>query len=378
MKRQFGQFFTTNADFILQGFERYVRGKEVADPFAGERDLMMWAKRNGAKKVMGFDCDRRYSNEKTVLHRDSINAPQKYKFVCANPPYLHKNKADTATKRGFFSGIHARFEDLYQVSIFSMLDSDEGILIVPLNFLCAENAAKIRDLFFEKFNIVKLNVFSEQVFDDTTYNVISFYFRRKKKNDRKNKVSATIFPQKRRMQFTLEKRFDWQWGGEFIQRIRNAENRLGIFRFTENHLRPGGQKIEVALQNIKDKKTLYVSGNVKNILERNVLFLRAIDSKHGKKIQLEDIRHYGVMGLIGKSTSRTMAHLIFDNEVSIEQQKELMEKFNTGLDRAREEFSSFFLTNFRDNNRKRMSFDTAYKFLNYLYEEKNQRQRTLF
>jgi len=47
------------------------------------------------------------------------------------------------------------------------------------------------------------------------------------------------------------------------------------------------------------------------LLEKNILFLRAIDSKNGKKIQLEDIRKYKISGLVGKNTSRNMAHLIF-------------------------------------------------------------------
>jgi len=182
MKRQFGQFFTTNSDYILQGFEGFMKNKEVTDPFAGNQDLIKWVRKNGCKKAVGFDCDKKYVDDKNVFNNDSINSPQKYKFVCTNPPYLHKNKADQKTKERFFFGTHSSFEDLYQVSIFSILNCDEGILIVPLNFLCAENSQKIRNLFFDKFEIAKLNIFSERVFEDTTYNVISFYFRRKKEN----------------------------------------------------------------------------------------------------------------------------------------------------------------------------------------------------
>ena len=44
--------------------------------------------------------------------------------------------------------------------------------------------------------------------------------------------------------------------------------------------------MEIALQNIKDKKMLKISDDIKNLLENNVLFLRAIDSKNGKKFSL--------------------------------------------------------------------------------------------
>ena len=378
MKRQFGQFFTTNSDYILQGFEGFMKNKEVTDPFAGNQDLIKWVRKNGCQKAVGFDCDKKYVDDKNVFNNDSINSPQKYKFVCTNPPYLHKNKADQKTKERFFFGTHSSFEDLYQVSIFSILNCDEGILIVPLNFLCAENSQKIRNLFFDKFEVAKLNIFSERVFEDTTYNVISFYFIRKKENLEKNRIPATIFPEKKKIDFTIERRYNWQFGGDFINRIKNTENHLGIFRLTEDYLRSGEYEVELAFQNIKDKKPLRISKDIKKLIEKNVLFLRAIDSKNGKKIQLEDIRKYGVVGLVGKNTSRNMAHLIFKEEIPINDQIELMELFNEELNRGRSKYLSFFLTNFRDNNRKRISFELAYKLLNYIYDEKNSKQPALF
>jgi hypothetical protein len=378
MKKQFGQFFTTNSDYILQGLERFVKNKEIIDPFAGNQDLIKWVRKNGCKKVIGFELSKKYVDNKKVFYNDSINFPQKYKFVCTNPPYLHKNKTNKETKERFFSGTRSCFEDLYQVSIFSILNCEEGILIVPLNFLCAENSQKIRNLFFNKFEIIKLNIFSKQVFEDTTYNVISFYFRRKKDNSEKIKIPATIFPENKQITFIIERKYNWQFGGDFISRIKNTQNHLGIFRLTEDYLKSGEYKVELAFQNIKDKKPLHISKNIKKLIENNILFLRAIDSKNGKKIQLEDIRQYGIAGLVGKNTSRNMAHLIFKEEIPINDQIELMKRFNEELNYGRNKYFSFFLTNFRDNNRKRISFEFAYKFLNYIYDEKNSKQPVLF
>src|SRR3989339_1830536 len=378
MKKQLGQFFTTKADAVLLGFENFVKNKYVVDPFAGNKDLINWAKKNNCKEVVGFDYDKNYIDNKEVFLNDSINQAQKYRFVCTNPPYLHKNKADKTTKDKFFNGFNSKFEDLYQISINSVLNSEEGILIVPLNFLCAENSKKIRDLFFDKFEIIKLNIFSSQIFKDTTYNVVSFYFKEKKDDSSKNKISATIFPDNKNITFTIQKEFNWQLGGDFINRIKNTKNYLGIFRLTEDYLKSGEYEVELAFQNIKDKKPLRISKDIKKLIERNILFLRAIDSKNGKKIQLEDIRKYGVAGLVGKNTSRNMAHLIFKEEISINDQIELMECFNEELNRGRSKYLSFFLTNFRDNNRKRISFEFAYKFLNYIYDEKNSKQPALF
>jgi methylase of polypeptide subunit release factors len=377
MKKQFGQFFTTNSDYILQGFEKFLKNKEIIDPFAGNQDLIKWTQKNNCKKVVGFDCDKKYVDDRKVFFNDSIKSPKKYKFICTNPPYLHKNKADKTTKEKFFTGVHSYFEDLYQISIFSILNCEEGILIVPLNFLSAENSKKIRDLFFEKFEIVKLNIFSEQVFEDTTYNVISFYFKKKKYYIEKNKVIAMILPEKKQISFIIEKKFGWQFGGNFLNKIKSAKNYLGVFRLTENFLQSGEYEIEMALQNIKDKRDYSVNQSIKKILEKNILFLRAIDSKNGKKIQLEDIRKYNISGLVGKSSSRNMAHLIFEQKISIKEQEILIEEFNQELNKNRQKYFSFFLTNFRDNNRKRISFDFVYKFLNYLYQEKHAKQPTL-
>lgn len=378
MKKQLGQFFTTNSDYILQGLERYIREKVVIDPFAGNQDLIKWAKKNKCRKIIGYDCDSNFIDNKSVYFNDSINSPKIYDFVCTNPPYLHKNKAAPDIKDKFFSGKNGIFEDLYQISINSILKSKEGILIVPLNFLCAENSKRIRDLFFEKFEIVRLNIFSRKVFDDTTYNVISFYYRRKKNLIPQNEIKATIYPEKKQISFIIEKVYNWQLGGDFINRMKNTRNELGIFRLTEDYLNSGEYEVEIALQNIKDRKLLSISRDIKKLLENNILFLRAIDSKGGKKIQLEDIRDYNLAGLVGKNSSRNMAHLIFRKTIPVCEQLKLMKKFNQVLNENREKYFSFFLTNFRDNNRKRISFDLAYKFLNYLYYEQRTKQPALF
>jgi predicted RNA methylase len=58
-KKQLGQFFTVNSDYILSGFSDFVKGKNIIDPFAGSGDLLIWAKRNGAKKIKGYDVDKK-------------------------------------------------------------------------------------------------------------------------------------------------------------------------------------------------------------------------------------------------------------------------------------------------------------------------------
>jgi len=366
-KQQLGQFFTTNADYILQGFEKSVMGKKITDPFAGSRDLMIWSKKYGAKTVKGFDIDKNLVDNKEVFYNNSLNNSKEYDFVITNPPYLHKNKADKETKSSCFSGENSIFGDLYQVSLKVISKSNEGIVIVPLNFLSAENSEKIREIFFNKFRITRLNIFTEQVFDDTTYNVVSFHYIKKQDDENKFSFNTHIFPDNYKIKIELNKNYGWQLGGEFISKINSVKNILGVYRLTVKDIKEGPANIRLAFNNIKDIQDRKLDVVLKKAIQNNIMFLRAIDSKNGKKIQLEDIRKYKVYGLIGKETSRNMAYLMFKRPLPIKEQQKLIGLFNKELQEARKTHLSLFLTNFRDNNRKRISFDFAYKLLNYLY-----------
>jgi len=101
MKRQFGQFFTTNSNYILQGLESFVKGKEITDPFAGNQDLINWCRANHCKKVVGFDCDKEYVDDKNVLYNDSINYPQNINlFALIRHTYTKQSRSKT--KERFF------------------------------------------------------------------------------------------------------------------------------------------------------------------------------------------------------------------------------------------------------------------------------------
>lgn len=175
-KRQFGQFFTKNTDYIMSGFEGFVRGKNITDPFAGNGDLLKWAKKCKARSIIGFDVDEALIDNAAICKNDSLSNPKKYEFVLTNPPYLYQNKlSDNSILK------NSKHTDLYQLSLEKIMDSKEGIIIVPINFLSAKNSKYIRRIFLEKFEIAKAHYFAEQVFEDTTYNVIVFYYRKKSK-----------------------------------------------------------------------------------------------------------------------------------------------------------------------------------------------------
>lgn len=370
-KKQLGQFFTTNSDSILMGLEGFVKGKCVVDPFAGGGDLMLWAEKNGAKKVEGYDIDDDLIDNRKVFKNDSLNNPQHYKFVLTNPPYLNINKADPKTKDKYFK--NSQFEDLYQISLNAISDSEEGIIIVPINFLSAENSEKIRQIFFAKFKIVKMNYFKEQVFEDTTYNVIALYY--KKHNDvcERFVIETTIYPDNKKISIQLDRKFNWTIGGEFLNKIRGQENILGVYRLTEEHVQKekGSLRVSAAYNHVDTKLSIKVSRAFREILESNIILLRAIDSGTEEgKIKMENIKQYNVECLVSKLSSRNMVYLLFEKKIELEEQQEIIDLFNEEINKLRERHLSLFLTNFRDNDRKRISFDLVYKFINHLYCEK--------
>lgn len=379
-KKQLGQFFTTNSDYILQDLEEFVKNKNIIDPFAGGGDLLLWAKKNKSQKILGYDIDETLVDNKNIFKNDSLLNSLNYKendFVLSNPPYLNINKADKNTKK-YFAG----FEDLYQVAISKILNSIEGILIVPVNFLSAENSKKIRILFFERFEIVKINYFKEQVFEDTTYNVIAFYYKLKESKSDLDKLTLKIFPEKKIVNLFLEKRYDWTIGGDFSYSLKQQKNFLGAYRLTEKDLQKGEKEILIGFGHIKEKKKLKIKEADYKKLKSNILLLKAIDtgSENGK-IALEDISTYHIDGLVSKESSRNQIQILFKNQINLTEQKEIIKFFNEEIENLREKYLSLFMTNFRDKDRKRISFDFSYKLINYIYYNKinkYERQSTLF
>jgi len=361
-KRQFGQFFTTNTDYILGGLEQYIVGKNITDPFAGAGDLLDWAKHNNAKSVKGFDIDGRLIN-KNIFQNDSLSNPKQYEFVLTNPPYLYQNKLDDNSILAY-----SKHTDLYQLSLEKIMDSEEGIVIVPINFLSAENAKYIRKIFLSKFEIVKANYFIEQVFDDTTYNVIAFYYRKKNNFVREMTIEAMIYPQKKITRIKLYEKYNWQIGGEFLANINRYKNPLGISRLEEEDLQSGDLVVDVAYNHLGKRKKIKVDKNTYSKIKNNIVILKAIDTgTDSGRICLDDIRKYGCDGLVSIKTSRNQINLVFPKNIGILEQERLIKLFNYELEDKRNKYHSLFMTNYRNKDRKRISFNFAYNFINYLY-----------
>lgn len=365
-KRRFGQFFTTNTDYILGGLEQYVQDKNIIDPFAGAGDLIEWAKRNNAKSAKGYDIDASLVDNENIFQNDSLSNPKKYEFVLTNPPYLYQNKLDDNSIL-----VHSKHTDLYQLSLEKIMDSEEGIVIVPINFLSAENSKYIRDIFLNRFEIVKANYFTEQVFDDTTYNVVAFYYRKKANLAREMTTEIIIYPQKTLTHIKLYEKYNWQIGGEFLAGINRYNNPLNITRLEEDDLQSGDLVVDVAYNHLDTRRKIKVNKKTYSKIKNNIIILKAIDTgTNNGRICLDDIRRYGCDGLVSIKTSRNQINLVFPENIGISEQERLIELFNYELEDKRNRYHSLFMTNYRDKDRKRISFNFAYNFINYLYFDK--------
>jgi hypothetical protein len=380
MNAQLGQFFTKNSDYILSGLGQYVYGEYVTDPFAGDGDLLRWAEKNGALSIQGFDVDKSLCDGKKIRYNDSLKKPREYDFVLTNPPYLYQNKMlDNSILAD------SKHTDLYQLALEKIMDSNSGIVIVPINFLSAENSRYIREMFLKKFTIVRANYFTEQVFNDTTYNVIAFYYKRKIKPSESMRIEINFFPENKNMYFSISEKFGWQIGGNFLAEVSKFSRKMKIDRLEEEDLIYGEIPVLTAYNHLSDRRKLLVAKPTYKKIKNNIIVLKAIDTgSDDGKICLSDIRDYGVDALVSLKSSRNQIHLLLPDEISISEQKEIIKRFNRTLDERRKEYNSLFMTNFRDKGRKRISFSFAYDFINYIYfsEIKGHRnvkiQQTLF
>ena len=164
-KSQLGQFYTTNYEYILSNMRIPENVKTIIEPFVGNGDLLNFIANKRKYKVEIYDIDPKYTN---TIKRDTLDFPPDYanKFVLTNPPYLARNKSKNKDLYDKYN-----CNDLYKCFITTIITTvcEGGIIIIPLNFLSSIRKADIelREHFLERYSIKIVNIFEEQVFDDT-------------------------------------------------------------------------------------------------------------------------------------------------------------------------------------------------------------------
>ncbi len=339
-KKKYGQFYTQNYAYIFQemNLESFRQEKSLIEPFTGNGDLIPFIieQFTEMESLECFDIDSKNCVPQEgyeVVQRDTLMDPPNYtnKFVITNPPYLAKNKC----KDKKYFDLH-QTNDLYKCFLKTILDyvPNGGLIIIPLNFWCSIRALDIylRKRFLQKFDILRVNVFEESVFKDTTYTVCSILFVRRDLTRLLGRVPMFIYPSKKSFEFLLNSENNWTIGGEIYKLPRSKHH---VSRLLE-----GG------------------TPNTK-------ILLKALDDDSKKQICLSIVED----AYFGKNTSRTYASILIEPKISEEKQLEVVKRFNEFMELNRLKYNSLFLTNYRESkdiSRKRISFELAYQIIQYL------------
>ena len=317
-KKELGQFFTTNYKYILQHLHVPKNIKNIIEPFTGNGDLLNFID----KKKYNIECYDIDPKKEFIIKRDTIQNPPNYndKFIITNPPYLARNKS---LNKEIFDKYD--MNDLYKCFIKELITNIAlgGILIIPLNFWSSirNNDIKLRKLFLNEYKIKHLNIFEEKVFNDTTYTVCSFQFKKKEnKNKNKNKLKITIYPSKIEILTELNDSNNYIIGGEIYH--LKVSDMYEITRLTK--------------KNIKKNNT--------NIM------VKCIDDNKNSKIGLSIVENDNIyIDNTPNQSSRTYATLVIEPIINLDKQKQLVEKFNKFLNDNRDRYNSLFLTNYRES-----------------------------
>jgi hypothetical protein len=364
-KKQLGQFYTTNYDHIIDGMEIPEEVKIIIEPFAGQGDLVEFAKKacsgDDESNDVIFECYDIDPKADYIVQRDTIKNPPDYegKFVLTNPPYLARNKASDKTLFDKY-----KTDDLYKCFLEELVKTPSvktpsgappvgppvgpsgGIIIVPLNFWSSIRVKDVglRRRFLERFSVIRLNIFEEQVFSDTTYTVCSFLFKQREKDDRPT-ISVKIFPSKKEFDVALDKSTNYTFGGEMYRLPQNSD--MKIDRLTRKNMDKEDCITDILVKCIDDNR-------------KSMIGLSIVEPE---KRYLDDTKNL---------SARSYATLVIDPPISKIKQKKLVKKFNDFMKEKREQYNSLFLTNYRESKdmaRKRISFSLVYQITNFLLHQ---------
>jgi len=158
-KIKYGQFYTTNYSYILQGLNIPNNITNIIEPFAGKCDLLNFVDKD--KFIIEcYDIDPQ--NDYTIKRDTLMDPPNlKNKFILTNPPYLARNKNKDKILYDKYN-----CNDLYKCFIEILIKNNcqGGIIIIPLNFISSVRKKDIdlRKRFILKYDIIKLNIFEEK------------------------------------------------------------------------------------------------------------------------------------------------------------------------------------------------------------------------
>lgn len=330
-KATLGQFYTTNYEYILQGFSLPVDVKSIIEPFCGNGDLISFVhKFNPLLIPEEYDIDPK---RPTTIKRDTLAHPPMYtsKFVITNPPWIARNKSVSKSLYDLYGE-----NDLYKCFIRSLISSgpDGGIIIVPLNFFCSirKSDISLRKDFLEQYDITVVNVFETPVFDDTKYAACSFQFRKKLLRD--SPTQFIIFPLQTKLTLILSDFNNYMIGGE-------------VYKITGNPVYHISRLVEEPCDQFATN-----------------IVVKCLDDNKSSMIRMMMVDSSArIIDRTPRKSNRTYMTLAIKPAISLATQEQLVAQFNMYMSDMRQKYCSLFLPNFRESSdlsRKRIPFDLVY------------------
>jgi hypothetical protein len=348
-KQLYGQFYTTNYNLICENLYLPIKhNHKIIEPFCGNCDLTKLNLFNKCNNIELYDIQPPINyitiNNKTynIITKDTLFNPPNYKnsWIITNPPYLSRNKNSNKQYYNLYNT-----NDLYKCFIINLLTNicKGGILIIPLNFFCSirNNDVLLRKNFMEIYKIKLLNIFEIQVFNDTSYTICSFNFIKRKLQNNNFIIKCNIY--------------------------KNLSGSLGNFeknKFTlniNNNYTFGGQIYNL---NIYNNYKVYRIINIKDLHKCSNILVKCIDDATKINFSIIDNKNIYIDNTPNK-TARSYCSLIIEPFIDLQNQTILVNKCNDFLNFYRNKYNSLFLTNFREFNRKRISFDLVYQIILY-------------
>lgn len=337
------QHFTTRSEYIIGNLWKDIPdGIEAVEPFYGSGDLIKFQPYGKVNEWEYYDMDLSHcENKDDVVEQDTLLNPPCYrgKFVITNPPYLAKNK--TENKETFDK---YQVDDLYKASIISVMTSEGGILVVPLNFFTDKRTHVVRKSFLEKFFVPSVNIFRDPVFDNTNYQICSFSFI-KRRGKPKN----------------LPRIYIWENEKKIVEESVDLSPKNSLLFNKEYNDTFGNSMYYSYSRLIRGKE-------YENIIP--IVFHLTDKSKKGYEQSLRnDFSHaiYADYGdsYYGKNTDRSKASFSINKNLDIDWEQ-IAKDWNYTIRDYRQSTYNIGLTSFRDVSRKRLSYTEATRVLDSL------------
>lgn len=344
-KKEYSQFYSTNTKELFQNIislflkEYNTLNKQtnqiipIIEPCCGRGDLINFLKSKGLNNFELYDIDPKYKNtikQDTILNQPDYNN----KIIITNPPYAAKNKLTKQQKETYKDYLND-VDDLYQIYIKQLINSNVllGILILPINFLFSESN-KIRKEFIQKYQIIYANLFEKQIFNDTTSAICVIYFRLRQPDNKKYIFIANLIrkTETKKIKIELSKRNNFSYGYEVYK--ENYDEFVKLSRYDKEI------KDDQYLSHIK---ILTLDPNMKAIYDEN------------PKLNL--------------NTDRSLINIVSSIELTQDEEKFIIKKFNNTLLNYREKYNSLFMSSYREFSRKRLSFNLIYIWLKNIINE---------